>query len=91
LKLIPPGGQIAYTSRITEQTEYLPVTAAALSQPGTDAFLMRLMDSFLTACGRPRVLKAGKEMFDRDSSFSEAPQVTDTGVAEVNGTDIVSF
>ena len=68
------AGQIPYTSRITQQTEYLPVTTSILSQPGSDSYLLGLAESLFEWSGRPCAVATGKEMFSRDSIYSEKLQ-----------------
>ena len=62
-------------SRITEQIEYLPVTASVLSPPGTDAHLLSFVESFLKIVGRPCTVATGKEMFGKESKFSMKPEL----------------
>lgn len=75
-------GQIPYESRISNQTEYLPVTASILSQPSrnldsrryvhanykteTDMTLINLMEAFFKAVGRPSVVNSGRTMYPVD-------------------------
>ncbi|KAH8588310.1 amidase signature domain-containing protein [Bisporella sp. PMI_857] len=62
-EIVVPVGQIPYESRISNQIEYLPVTASIMSQPETDMTLVQFTQAFMKDVGRPLVVNSGKTMF----------------------------
>ncbi|KAK4237949.1 hypothetical protein C8A03DRAFT_44235 [Achaetomium macrosporum] len=58
-----PIGDVPYQSRITGQTEHLPVVADLMAAPGKDLELMTAVEKILALSGRPTVLKTWKRMF----------------------------
>ena len=58
-----PIGDLPYESRITGQTEYLPVVANLMAAPGQDWELVAAVETVLGLSGRPTVVRTGKRMF----------------------------
>lgn len=61
--IVVPIGDVPYESRITGQTEHLPVVANLVAAPGKDWELMAAVERIMALSGRPTVVKTGKRMF----------------------------
>ncbi|TPX13845.1 uncharacterized protein E0L32_005789 [Thyridium curvatum] len=62
-ELAIPISELAYTSRITNQEENLPVVVSLMSGSGTDLDFIRWTLDALEKSGRPTKVKTGKVMF----------------------------
>lgn len=58
-----PVGDVPYESRVTGQTEHLPVVANLVATPGKDWELMAAVERIMALSGRPTVVRTGKRMF----------------------------
>ncbi|KAI1360437.1 hypothetical protein F5Y08DRAFT_47522 [Xylaria arbuscula] len=61
--IVVPIGDVPYASRITHQTEYLPVVANIVGAPGTDFQLLEVVEKVMKLSGRPTTVSTGSRMF----------------------------
>lgn len=61
-----PIGDVPYESRITAQTEHLPVVANLVGAPRKDGDLIAAVEKIMSLSGKSTVLKTGKRMFAED-------------------------
>ncbi|KAL9623536.1 MAG: hypothetical protein Q9160_002217 [Pyrenula sp. 1 TL-2023] len=64
-ELVVPVGQVAFHSRISDHTEYLPVAVSLLSNPYSDLELMKLVEDCLTQAKRPLEVQVGDTMGEK--------------------------
>ncbi|AEO67441.1 uncharacterized protein THITE_2049603 [Thermothielavioides terrestris NRRL 8126] len=59
-----PIGDVPYQSRITGQTEHLPVVVNFVAAPGRDWELIAAVEKIMALSARPTVVRTGKRMFE---------------------------
>ncbi|KAF9767633.1 hypothetical protein IL306_015180 [Fusarium sp. DS 682] len=62
--VVVPIGETPYHSRISQQTEYLPVVANLVAAPGRDHELLEAVETILGRSGRPKLVSTGSRMFN---------------------------
>ncbi|OTA54709.1 putative amidase [Hypoxylon sp. EC38] len=62
-QVVVPIGEVPYESRITNQTEKLPIVGSIAAAPGSDLMLLDIVESLLKTKGRPRSVATGRTMF----------------------------
>lgn len=61
--IVIPIGEIPYHSKISHQTEFLPVAANLVGAPQRDLELLRAVETILDKSGRAKVVSTGSRIF----------------------------